>query len=391
MTAVAAAYGDSFFGAYTGVAEEWGDGKFTVSDITAPVGAGLDFLGLFLDPVNWIVGNLLEPIYNWIFENVKPLKQAIEMVTGSPDQVRASAAAYQEAAQGVAAQANALIEQANSVLSDWEGQARESFRATVELVVRNQTQMTEGLHKLAELTYAAAMIVSAVKEIVVGLIKELITELITKAVMVALAAIPTLGAAIAAYMSWAAAKYSLVVGKISLAFSKLFKKASTLFKKGSKLGDLLGKLGDRMGKFADKAFETSRAADRARAGAEGHRARGRSQYEAADRSYDAAKQGMFDEYGNPIPGRTHMDQVHEQSMGNHQRSSGDGEFRQARREHEAVTKTVDESGVKKPQEHIDNANSAVSDTVDIVEEHEQAVEDGNANHNPAEDIGKLDD
>ena len=60
MTELAAPWGKSFFGEYTSVAEKWGDGHLSVGDITAPVGAGLDLLGAFVDPVKWIVGNLLD-------------------------------------------------------------------------------------------------------------------------------------------------------------------------------------------------------------------------------------------------------------------------------------------------------------------------------------------
>lgn len=78
-----------------GWAEAWGDGKLGVDDFSAPAFAGLDLLGLFLDPVNWVVGKILEPILNWILENVKPLKKTIEVITGSPEQVQAQAAQYQ--------------------------------------------------------------------------------------------------------------------------------------------------------------------------------------------------------------------------------------------------------------------------------------------------------
>lgn len=235
-----------------GCAEAWGDGKLGVDDFSAPAFAGLDLLGLFLDPVNWVVGKILEPILNWILENVKPLKKTIEVITGSPEQVQAQAAQYQRVGEQVAEQANQLIASANRALDAWEGQARDSFRVVVQAAVDTQASIAEKQHQLANLMYSLASIVSAVKEIVVTLIKEFVTELVTKAVMVAIAAVPTLGAAVAAYTAWAAAKYALVMGKVARAFSKLFAKASKLVGKASRLGQLFMNISNRLGKLADK-------------------------------------------------------------------------------------------------------------------------------------------
>ncbi|RRD46893.1 WXG100 family type VII secretion target [Tessaracoccus sp. OH4464_COT-324] len=268
MTEVAANYGrgvGSAFGQeYTDVAKAWSDGKFGVSDLAAPVGAGLDLLGAFLDPVSWVVGNLLEPIYNWIFERCEPCKRVIESVTGSPDQVRSWAEQFQTAAKGVAESANQLLEQVNRALSEWEGQARDAFRQVAEQAVEMQRSQADTLHKASELGYGLAGIVSVFKEIIITLIKQLINDLVSKGIMAALAAVPSLGAAVAAYMAWAAGKYALVMGRVARSLQKLFSKAADLVGKATKFGKFLENIAERLGRLAAHFDDIKARADSTR-------------------------------------------------------------------------------------------------------------------------------
>lgn len=245
-------WGESFGSGVIGCAEAWGDGQLGLNDFSAPAFAGLDLLGAFLDPVNWIVGNLLEPLYNWIFENCKPLTQLIEAVTGSPDQVRAQAEQYQKVSRQIADQANAFLGAVNAVLTTWEGQTRDAFRRAAAAAVEMQRGVAQKQHELANAFYMLAGIVSAVKEIVVSLIKELVTDLVTKAVMAALAAIPSLGSAIAAYMTWAAAKYAFVMGKVARTFQKAATRASKFVGQANVVGRFFADMARKLGKLAAK-------------------------------------------------------------------------------------------------------------------------------------------
>lgn len=268
MTDVVVGYakgvGKAFGQEYVDVAKAWSDGKFGVSDLTAPVGAGLDLLGVFLDPVNWVVGNLLEPIYNWIFERCEPCKKVIESVTGSPDQVRSWADQFQAVSKEVAESANQLLEQVNTALSEWEGQAREAFRQVAEKAVEMQRSQADTLHKASELGYGLAGIVSVFKELIISLIKELINDLVTKGIMAALAAVPSLGSAVAAYMAWAAGKYALVMGRVARSLQKLFSKAADLVGKATKFGKFLENIAERLGKLASHFDDIKVRADSTR-------------------------------------------------------------------------------------------------------------------------------
>lgn len=371
MSAVAQAYGQSFGSGVIAVGEAWGDGRFTAGDIVAPVGLGMEALGLFLDPVNWVVGKLLEPIYNWIFENVKPLKVIIETITGSPEQVTAQADQYRQVSQSMADQANALVESANQALNEWEGQARDAFRAVVESAVSKQTSIASSINTLAEVAYGLAAIVSAVKEIVLGLIKELITELVTKGVMVALAAIPSLGSAIAAYMAWASAKYALVLGKVSASLAKLFSKASKLVGESSKLGKLFTKISGMLEQLAERANQAARINRERATQGDAHRQGAQNQRNAADRSYTEADNS------------TGMDQVHAQHRGNQQRDYARGEDNAAIRDYDAGR---EETGNYHVPDNAGRGRDAVSEADKAEREHhEQRSNRGN----PADQVGDL--
>lgn len=245
--------------------DAWCDGAFGIDDIASPAFAGLEALGAFIDPVNWLVGGLLEPIYNWIFENLQPLKAAIEWITGSPEKVESAAAALQDAAQQTADSANELIEHVNAILAEWEGQARDAFRTAMVAAVEMQRDMADKLHRFASIYYTVASVVSALKEIVVSLIKMLVTDLITKGLLAAAAAIPSLGSAIAAYMTWAAAKYALVAGKISKLFARAAGKLSKLAGETSKIGQFFASIASRLTRLSTKYDDIAQELDGLRA------------------------------------------------------------------------------------------------------------------------------
>lgn len=290
---VPAALGRSFGSEITTIAESWGDGRFSVGDLSAPVGAGLSYLGLFLDPVNWVVGKLLEPIYNWIFENIGPLREAIHMVTGNPDAVTAYGDQFKDTSRRISDGAQRVVTLANDLLQHWEGAARDAFREAVSRAVEMQRGMADAQHKVAEVVYGLASIVSAVKEIVVGLIKDLITELVTKGVMAAAAAIPSLGSAIAAYMSWAAAKYALVMGRVARGLQKAFSRAAEAVGRASKLGRLFDDIAEQLGKLVarfDGIAERAQDVRDSRSQARAHEGREAERRQRAQDHYDQAEE-----------------------------------------------------------------------------------------------------
>ncbi len=374
MTELAAPWGKSFFGEYTSVAEKWGDGHLSVGDITAPVGAGLDLLGAFVDPVKWIVGNLLDPIYNWIIANVPPVKQSIELVSGSPEEVRAQGDMYKQASQGIIDQANALVAAVNPALQSWEGMARDAFRTATELVIRTQQGLSKAFEAIANLTYAFGVVVAATKELVITVLKDLINELVSKGIMAALAAVPSLGTAVAAYMSWAAAKVALVFAKVSRIFAKLLSKCSKLAGKGTKLSSKLGELSNKLASMsasasnrANQASQHAKSWDKSNATGSEHFSKAREYEKAANRDYATAQD----------PNLRYADQGVADNIRNRADDYADAasrEYAAANKEYKSVLDENKEAGYSKPESTTAKRARKVVSAAD--NEYLEAREDG---------------
>lgn len=271
------------------IAGAWGDGHVGLDDFTAPAAAALDGLGVFLDPVNWVLGKLLEPIIEWILDNVPPCKQAMDYITGDIASIQAYAKQFQVVSQKTADETQQLVEGVNELLTSWTGDGRAAFRAAAAEAVELKKSIASSTHDFSNAVYALAGIVAAVKQIVVALIKELVTDLVEKGILAAAAAVPSLGSAIAAYGAWAAAKYALVMGKVARWLQKLFERAAAIAQKlglkGTtflKVSGMFEKLAARFDEMLSEATRASSLKDRAR-----------TRDEAAQRHRDSAD----DHYG----------------------------------------------------------------------------------------------
>ncbi|WP_297740273.1 WXG100 family type VII secretion target [uncultured Tessaracoccus sp.] len=374
MTEFTAPWGESFFGEYTSVAEKWGDGHLSVGDITAPVGAGLDLLGAFVDPVKWIVGNLLDPIYNWIIANVPPVKKSIELVSGSPEEVRAQGDMYKQVSQGIIDQTNALVAAINPALQSWEGMARDAFRTATELVIRTQQGLSKAFEAIANLTYAFGVVVAATKELVIAVLKELMNELVSKGIMAALAAVPSLGTAVAAYMSWAAAKVALVFAKVSRIFAKLLSKCSKLAGKGSKLSSKLGELSNKLAsmsanasKRANQASQHAKSWDKSNATGAEHFSKARDYQRAANRDH-ATAQDFNLRHADPGVADNIRNRADEYA------DKATTEYKAANDHYQKVLDEHAEAGYGSPGP--DGTEQAISAVDEAEKEHQEALQDG---------------
>ncbi len=215
----------------------------------------LNGLGMFLDPVNWVVGKVVGWAIDLILAHVPPCKKAMDFLTGSEDAVHSWAESFQRASKDAAACATDLASRVDAMVGTWEGPAADAHREALRAGVELQRSIAERQHTIYTMTYGLGSLVAAVKEIVVGLIKELISDLITKALLAAAAAVPSLGSAIAAYMAWAAGKYALVMGKVARWFQKLFSKAASKTANFQQLSRLFEKAAEGFGRLAGKFDE----------------------------------------------------------------------------------------------------------------------------------------
>lgn len=302
-------------------AQAWGDGQLSVSDFTVAPQAAMGLLGAFLDPVNWLVGNILGPIIDWILANLPPCKKVMDVVTGDLAAINAWGTGFQTASQSVAQTATTAVQQANSTLAQWQGQGAEAYRKAQKDAIDLQRDIADKLHSMYNAAYMIGGLVAAVKEIVVGLIKELVTDLVTKAVMAAAAAIPSLGSAIAAYMAWAAGKYALVMGKVARWLQKLFTKAAEATKKIAALSALFSKVAGMFGKMAGKYDTMLKGAQ-----------------DAAKRAADAKRQAA-----SSAEHQQKANQLADEATNRSGRRAAQGEQNRADQKHEKATSSVNDA------------------------------------------------
>lgn len=274
------------------IAGAWGDGSIGMDDATSVADLGFTGLGLFLDPINWVVGQLLEPIYEWILNNVPACKQALDYLTGNESAIHQWAEGFQQASRETADAATELANQVQAILAEWQGAGAAAYQEAQREAIELQRSIADRQHTIYTATYALASIVTTIKEIVVGLVKDLITDLVAKGVLAAATAVPSLGSAIAAYMAWAAGKYAMVMGKVARWFQKLFTKASEVTQKFAMLSDLFARTADAFGRLAatfdQMAATAAAAAERVRDG-DAHHERMKQREQQAQEHRDNAE------------------------------------------------------------------------------------------------------
>lgn len=225
-----------------------------VAQVAGAVGTGMSALGLFTDPISWVVGQIMEPIYNWILNNISPIKEALNKLLGNPDAISQTGDCVTKKGEALNSSADQMA-QATAQLGSWKGEGKTAFEAA-SVAYQAAMRALAGVFKACGVAVeVVAGVVDMVKQFIIGLAKSLLNDLISKAVVSALASFATFGAAFAAYTAWAAGKVTAVLAKVSGLLQKLCKFGAANSGKFTKLEAMLLK--------AEKIFEkwkTSNAA-----------------------------------------------------------------------------------------------------------------------------------
>lgn len=170
-------------GKVASMAEAFGDGNIGSGIINAG-GAALDVVGMLANPI----ATLASSCASFLLDYMPPLHQALEMLTGSPEMVRAMAATWDNLAQAlqeVAQQREAALQ---TLLSSWEGVVADVYEKTAQALSQVVATVGAASTSVANGLRMAAMVVEIVYEIVKGIISDLVGQLI-QAVVVALATV----------------------------------------------------------------------------------------------------------------------------------------------------------------------------------------------------------
>lgn len=254
--------------------QHWTDGEMTIGDLTAVGDIGLGVLAVALDPLNALIGAAVGSLMDILVKNVSWLKEPVDFLLGNPDAIFAHAQKWQQVSDNLVTVANRHAGTAGD-LPGWSGPASNAYTEVLRGVNESYRSAAGAASKMADWVSTAGMVVGIFRETIWGLIKTFVTEIVEAAILAAAAAVPSLGASIAAFTGWFGAKMAMVGAKVTSKMAKLMRVLSKLAKKmhlSSKFFDdaarALSKVSQRLARSARLRI----AADRTRPATSGRHA-----------------------------------------------------------------------------------------------------------------------
>ncbi|SFT08923.1 RHS repeat-associated core domain-containing protein [Saccharopolyspora flava] len=202
------------------------------SGVMGAVGTGLDALGMAMDPF----GAIFSAGVGWLIEHVGPVSDALDSLTGDPDEIKA----HSETWKNVSAELDAInTEMKDLVKADtasWLGEAGDAYRKRSEDTANLIAAAKAAADGAADGIGTAGEVVGAVRSLVRDIIAELVGHLVSWALQV----VCTLGIAMAWVVPQVVAEVAKVASKIADITTKLIKAMKALTPLLKKLGDGFG-------------------------------------------------------------------------------------------------------------------------------------------------------
>jgi uncharacterized protein YukE len=222
-----------------------------------------------IDPLNTLISKGL----GFVIDYIEPVKEALELVTGSPDALNAAAETYSQLSADIDQLGQQLHDELTNGFASWQGDASDTAH-------QQMASFLDGIHGtstlagyMVQLLKASAQMMQAAKDIIIGILADFVEQmLITWAVGLA-GTIFTFGLSDAAATAATVTEAGVAVGKAGAAVTKvgkliekvgkllekimeMIRKIAQLLKKvaGSvqKLGGKIGKIGEDIAKDAGK-------------------------------------------------------------------------------------------------------------------------------------------
>jgi WXG100 family type VII secretion target len=174
--------------------------------------------------------------YSIIKPIVEFLSHPLDAVTGDPDQLRAKAQVWRDAAERVEQLARSELTARNNLLSYWEGAAATAFNAEMAEVNRSFGEIAEDFDVTAQLLDGSAEGAQQAQDLVEQIVRELIAWLIITIIVALGSAWITAGASIAAGTAAGWAESTVAAGravKVASKLAELLRKVSNFLMKMS--------------------------------------------------------------------------------------------------------------------------------------------------------------
>jgi uncharacterized protein YukE len=202
------------------------------SGVMGAAGTALDAIGMAMDPF----GSIFAAGVGWLIEHVGPLSDALDELTGDPDQIAANAQTWTNISQELSTISADLAAAVQADTSSWAGDSADAYRGQstdlANLIAAARTSADGTANGIS----TAGEVVGAVRTLVRDIIAELVGHLISWALQVVF----TLGIGLA----WVVPQ---VVAAVAKTATKIAKITTGLVQAMGKLGKLLAKLGKNFG------------------------------------------------------------------------------------------------------------------------------------------------
>lgn len=157
---------------------------------------GADVATVLTDPIGVLEGVGL----GFLLDHFAPLKEAIDLVSGDPEALRASADTWRAAAGDVRQIGISARRGVESGTQRWHGVAGDACRARLVRFDVAAGQIALECEGLAELLESSATLMTTAHDIVLGIVTTLVTWLLASWAAATAAAAPTFGASEAAFV-----------------------------------------------------------------------------------------------------------------------------------------------------------------------------------------------
>lgn len=202
----------------------------------AALGAGLDTLGLAMDPL----GHLAEAGVGWLIEHIDFLREGLDNLCGNAEVIKNRAAIWERLADELAGQA-AEHRQNVSDLAGWEGAAANAYLAAG----RNQASDLDDAARLALSLAETVLRSGAMVGMERALIRDAIAELVVRLAEWLVASIISAGIALAAAISSAVASAANLAFDISDGISTLLRRLEEMSAFAGRTADALDDVATR--------------------------------------------------------------------------------------------------------------------------------------------------
>jgi hypothetical protein len=200
--------------------------------VMGAVGTGLDALGMALDPF----GAILAAGVGWLMEHVGPVSDALDSLTGDPDEIKSHSETWKNISAELEAINTEMKDLVKADTASWLGEAGDAYRKRSEDTANLIAAAKSAADGAADGIGTAGEVVAAVRTLVRDIIAELVGHLVSWALQV----VCTLGIALAWVVPQVVAAVAKVAAQIADITTKLIKAMKALSPLLTKLGDSFG-------------------------------------------------------------------------------------------------------------------------------------------------------